>query len=213
MKAEDTLVPSTKIHSVTFQMTVILTLLENLWSHILCSFQTTTESSLPLALYYRYLQTTLELTRWIIYVGNRLTAEVALQVRILYFFYLVSMIHKMAASYTTDAFKVNEFPLIISAAPIISLYRTMCWATTHVRKLASPLQQRVLFNQSLNFIYWETPITTMNISCISITHKGSASNINVYSQEGALLRHTDSSRTGIFVVSPVFFSVQGPPHT
>lgn len=119
--------------------------------------------------HYRHLQTTMELTRWIIYVGNRLTPEVALQVLIVYFFYFVSMIHKMAASYTRNVFKVNEFPLVISAAPIISLYKTMCSATTQVMKLAYPLQQRVLFNQSLNFIYWETPITTMNISCNSIT--------------------------------------------
>ena len=62
----------------------------------------------------------------------------------------------------------------------------------------------------------------MNISCNSITHKGSSSNLNVYSQEGAFLRHADSSRTGIFVVGvvvggggggPVFFSVHGPPPT
>jgi len=38
MKVGDTLVPSTKIHSVTFQKTVILTLPENLWSHILTLF-------------------------------------------------------------------------------------------------------------------------------------------------------------------------------
>ena len=87
----------------------------------------------------------------------------------------------MAASYTKDVFKVNEFPLIISAAPIISLYKPMCWATNHVTKLASPLQHRVLFNQSLNFIYWEKPITTMNTGRNSITSKGSASNLNVYS--------------------------------
>jgi hypothetical protein len=77
----------------------------------------------------------------------------------------------MAASYTRNVFKVNEFPLIIFADPIISLYKTMCWGTDHVTKLASPLLRRVLFNQSRNFIYWGKTITTMNISCNSLTKK------------------------------------------
>jgi hypothetical protein len=221
MDAAGTLVPSTKLHSVTFHKTVILTLPEDLSSHVLNSFLSKGRQNLRRhwdqhLCHYIYLQTTLELTEWIIYVGIRLTAEVALQVRTLYFFYFVSMIHKMAASYTRNVFKVNEVPLIISAAPIISLYKTMCWGTDHVTKLASPLLQRVPFNQTRNFIYWEKPITTLNVSCNSLIQKetGLASNLDVPEQKETFLRHADSSRMEIFVVvGSAFFSVHGPPHT
>ena len=186
MKAANTLVPSTKIHGVTSQKTVILTMPEDLWSHVLTLFFPNDNRNLRChwdqhLCYHRYFQRTLELTLWIICVGNRLTAKVALQVKILYFFYFVSMIHKMAASYTRDVFKVNEFPFIISAGPIISLYKTMCWATNHVTKLASLLQQRVPFNKSQNLIYWENLSQRWILVAIQL-HKrqlGSASNLDV----------------------------------
>ena len=120
MGAAGTLVSSTRLHCVTFQKTVILTLPEHLSPHLLTLFFpiddtifAATEISICVTT-DRYEKTTLELTQWIICVGNRLTAEVALQVRILYFFYFVSMIHKMAASYKRNVFKVSEFPLCCS---------------------------------------------------------------------------------------------------